>query len=342
MSRIWQKDSTYTLLRPYVDWCTRMSYSSLEVKGRENIPTDGAVILAPNHCNTLMDALVVLQADRGPSSYGARADIFRQPMMAKILRFFKIVPLARQRDGRKAVEGNEEVFDEVVEVLEHDVPFCMFSEGTHRTKHSLQPLKKGIWRIATRAARKLDKPVYIVPVGLEYDDYFRYMKRARVSFGEPLRVYPDTDQTELLKTLHERIAGLITYFPDDENYEANYSRWLAEHKPHYSPLRQVGRILLALVSLPLFVVFAVLCCPMWIASWILGSRLKDKAWLNTVRYCTKLIMMPLIAIGIGIPAFINFPWWFALALMLLILFSHSGFYWLQDYYRELFNSLIKD
>lgn len=339
MAKIWENDLWYSVLRPYVDWCTRASFSSLEVKGRENIPTDGAVILAPNHCNTLMDALLVLQADRGPSSYGARADIFRKNSAARILRWLKIVPLARQRDGREALERNEDVFDEVVDVLEHDVPFCMFSEGTHRTKHSLQPLKKGVWRLATRTARKIDKPVYIVPVGLEYDDYFRYMKHARVSFGEPIRVYADTPQEEVLPVLYQRISSLITFFPDDENYEDSVRKWQESHKRQYNCLQQAGRILLAILSLPFFLVFAILCCPMWITAWILDSKLKDKAWLNTMRFATKLVLMPIVALAVGIPAFIFLPWYWAIVVLLMVAVSHSAFYYLQNYYRSLVLSL---
>lgn len=339
MAKIWESNFLYSFLRPYIDWCTRASFSDLEVKGRENIPSDGAVILAPNHCNTLMDALLVLQADRGPSSYGARADIFRQPMMAKALKWLKIVPLARLRDGRKALENNEDVFNEVVEVLEHDVPFCMFSEGTHRTKHSLQPLKKGVWRLATRTARKLDKPVYIVPVGLDYDDYFHYMKHARVSFGEPIRVYEDSPQDEILSTLHDRIASLITYFPDDENYESSWAQWQKEHTPHYNGFQQALRILAALVSLPLFLVSAVLCSPMWILAGILDKKIKDKAWLNTMRVVTKIFLLPLVLIVVGIFGFIFLPWYWALALLVLALLSHSLFYYLEDFYRSLVLSL---
>lgn len=333
--KIWKKSKLYDLTRRYVDWCTKTSYSSLTVKGKENIPTDGAVIFAPNHCNTLMDALVILQADRGPSGYGARADMFRKPMMAAALRWLRILPLARARDGREAVAGNEEIFDEVVDCLDHDVPFCMFSEGTHRTKHSLLPLKKGIWRVATRAASKLDKPVYVVPVGIDYDDYFRYMKSARVTFGEPIRVYPDTDQREFLNTLHDRISELFTYFPDDENYEKNWEEWKKQHEPHFTPLQQAGRIALAILSLPLFVVFGILCCPMWIIAAILGNKLKDKAWFNTVRFATKFCLMPFLLLAIGIPAFIFLPWYWAVALLLLVLVSHSGFYYLQAFYLDI-------
>lgn len=339
MTKIWKNNIGYTTMRWYVDWCTNASYSSLTVIGKENIPTDGAVILAPNHCNTLMDALVVLQADHNPSGFGARADIFNKPKFAAILRWLKILPLARARDGRKAVEGNEEIFDEVVECLEHNVPFCMFSEGTHRTKHSLLPLKKGIWRIATRAARRLDKPVYIVPVGIDYNDYFSYMKSARVSFGKPIRVYEDTNQKELLDTLHDRIAELITYFPDDENYEHNWAEWQKAHAPHYSPLQKAGRIALAVLSLPFFLIFTVMCSPMWITAYIIGKKIKDKAWLNTVRLVTKFAFMPVLLLILIVLAIIfKWQWYFALSLGLLTLIAHSGFYYLQNFYRSLFQT----
>ena len=36
------------------------AYSEISIVGKENIPTDGAVIFAPNHTNALMDALSVL------------------------------------------------------------------------------------------------------------------------------------------------------------------------------------------------------------------------------------------------------------------------------------------
>ena len=60
--KIYDKDNLYTFLRPIVDWCIRHSYRKIEVRGEENLPQDGPFILAANHSNTLMDALVILQA----------------------------------------------------------------------------------------------------------------------------------------------------------------------------------------------------------------------------------------------------------------------------------------
>ena len=150
-NKIYEKDVWYDILRPYVDWCTRHSYSRIEVRGRENIPTDGAVIIAPNHCNTLMDALVVLQSFKNESVFGARADMFKRPLIAKAMFFLRILPMVRQRDGLRNVLKNYESIDTITETLEHGVRFCMYPEGRHRPAPSLLPLH---WRQTPDSARK--------------------------------------------------------------------------------------------------------------------------------------------------------------------------------------------
>lgn len=236
MSRknIYDKDLGYSLLRPVVDYHVRHSYRKVEVYGKENIPTDGAVILAPNHCNTLMDALVVLRSDKDSTVFGARADMFRHPFIAKLMYFFRILPMVRQRDGLRNVLKNHETTDIIVETLQHKVPFCIFPEGTHRPMHSLQVLGKGAFRAALLANSRFgeEMPVYIVPVGIEYGDYFSYRSTSLVTYGKPINV------TELVKSLNveneaqmmeplrkaltEDIQGLITYIKDDENYAAKW------------------------------------------------------------------------------------------------------------------------
>ena len=90
MREFWDKDRLYSTLRRYVDFTTRRSYRRITVEGALPPDTDGiATIYAPNHTNTLMDALVVLQLRRGGTLFGARADVFRKPVIARILHFLK-------------------------------------------------------------------------------------------------------------------------------------------------------------------------------------------------------------------------------------------------------------
>ena len=141
----------------------------------ERVPTDGAVIYAPNHTGTLMDALVILSMDRKPKVFVARADIFKNPKLAKLFRFFKIMPIMRMRDGFDEVKKNNKTIKDATDVLRDKVPFCIFPEGTHQTKYSLLPLSKGIFRIALQAKEMMpDMPLYIVPVGIRYGSFWRF------------------------------------------------------------------------------------------------------------------------------------------------------------------------
>ena len=232
--KIYQKDLGYSLLRPIVDWNVKHSYRKVEVKGKENIPTDGAVIIAPNHCNTLMDALVVLRAFNDQTVFGARADLFNKPFIAKLMYFVRILPMVRRRDGLRNVLKNNETQEIIVETLENKVRFCMYPEGTHRPAHSLQPLGKGTFRAALAANASFGDRmlVYIVPAGIEYGDYFRYRSTSLLTFGEPINVTEfarkhNVENDVLLieplrQELASRISGLITYLNDDGDL---YRKW---------------------------------------------------------------------------------------------------------------------
>ncbi len=227
--KIYEDYLGYTLLKPIVDYTTRFSYRKVEVKGVENIPTDGAVIIAPNHCNTLMDALVILRSFKGRKVFGARADMFNNKFIGKIMTFIRILPMVRKRDGLRNVLKNHETTDIVVETLEHKVPFCIYPEGRHRPARSLLPLGKGVFRAALTANAKFgDKmPIYIVPTGIEYGDYFRYHSTSLVTYGKAINVtefvrnHPVENEAQLFeplkKELREAMSELITFIKDDEN-----------------------------------------------------------------------------------------------------------------------------
>lgn len=233
-TNIYEKNLGYDLLRPIVDWSTKHSFRKVEVRGTENLPTDGPYIIAPNHCNTLMDALVILRSDRCSTVFGARADMFNNKFIANIMYFLRILPMVRQRDGLRNVLKNTETQEIIVNTLENDVRFCIFPEGRHRPEKSLLPLGKGIFRAALAANARFGdrKPVYIVPAGIEYGDFFRYRSTSLVTFGEPINV------TEFIKTLDveneaqmiepmrrelaSRISELFTYIPDGEHLKEKW------------------------------------------------------------------------------------------------------------------------
>ena len=232
--KIQDNDWFYSLLRPWVDFNTRRSYRRFEVHGSEKLPKDGAMIFGINHTNTLMDALVVLATSHRKKVFMARGDIFANPKVAKILRFLRILPLFRIRNGVAAVKNNTDSMEKAVDVVHDKVGLYLFPEGRHRTKHSLLQLSKGIFHIAMDSNREFgeSQPVFLVPVGIEYGDYFRFRSTCMVNFGEPINVTDfiknSTEENEavlmnqLRSMLSERITKLITFIPDDDDYDASW------------------------------------------------------------------------------------------------------------------------
>jgi hypothetical protein len=321
--------------------------------------------------------------------------MFNRPLIAKIMYFLRILPMVRQRDGLRNVLKNHETFETIVETLEHGVPFCMFPEGRHRPAHSLLPLGKGITRTAVTADERFgkDKTVYIVPIGIEYGDYFRYRSTCLVSFGQPLNVtefiagLDVENEAQLMEPLRKeisrRMSELITYIPDDENLAAKWSltkiltadfsscdlitrrdnnkaviaaieaailenpekaqEILADavsfdtkrRKAGISfkslghrnlGLRCLGKALLAVLGLPYYAFSAIACLPMWVLATFLRSKIRDKAFGNTVSFGVKLAMTTILLPVFTILAFIFLPWWLALTMLLLWIPAYSFFH----------------
>lgn len=337
MKKIWEYDFGYAFFRPYIQWAIRNSYSKISVKGLENLPDPKSVslIITPNHCNTMMDSLVVLQSRKEPMSYVARADVFKKPFFAHILNNLRILPIYRKRDGADNQEKNVAVFDNVVESLNNGMAFCIHPEGTHRTKRSLLPIKKGVFRIAQQAAKSNpERPVAIVPTGLEYDDYFNNMRPVTISYGKPIYIKGDEDLDELSQMLHDRIAELITYFPDDENLDAAQAAFDKSRKPHFNVLHYIAAVAL----LPIFIVTGFLCSPMLLATILITRNLKDKAWLNTIRFLCKVGLTPFTVAGAAIAGFTHLWWPLAIAFAALTAYAHPLFYLILVFYKRLISS----
>jgi 1-acyl-sn-glycerol-3-phosphate acyltransferase len=180
----------YQLLYNFAEIYHRFYYRRFKVINREKIPKKSPVIFAINHQNALMDALAVIFAVRSQKVFMARADIFRKKWIARMLYFIKILPAYRIRDGFHSVDQNKGVFKEVIQVLEHNRHFCILPEGNHFGEKRLRPLQKGAARLAFLAeeANDFKLGLSIVPVGLDYSNYYTAGSDLLVTFGDPIPV----------------------------------------------------------------------------------------------------------------------------------------------------------
>lgn len=285
------------------------------------------IIFAPNHTNALCDAMAVLGIDARQKVFVARADIFRNPRIARVLHWLKIMPIRRIRDGIDEVRHNDETIENAVAVLHDRVPFCILPEGTHRPMHSLLPLSKGIFRIALLANERFgqDLPVYIVPVGLEYGDYYHLWDSLLIQIGQPISVtqmaadHLDLSQPQLINlmrdVLSERMRSLILWVPDDEHYDEAWSRLQASAPEPFRQMRPRAvprsiRVPALVLTASLMLLAALVCWPLLLAQFVIRRRVEDAAFHNSLMYGVQLIFFT-IHLLLPMPLWMLYQeWWF--------------------------------
>lgn len=226
---IQDNDLLYNALSPLVQFGCRCHYNSFTVRGKENLPKDGAYIIAPCHQQALMEPLAVLCFAPKPPVFLARADIFRKPTLRKILTFLKIMPVYRIRDGKDQLGQNQEIFDRCRDVLLDGFPLCLMAEGRHNNRHHLLPMGKGMFRIAGETQLALgDYPLYIVPTGIDFDDYERPYSNLVVNIGKPIPVQPFMEKyredepvalNKMRDALRDALSPLMHDVRDEEHYD---------------------------------------------------------------------------------------------------------------------------
>ena len=181
----------YKIAHFTVNTWLKIYYKDIVWQGIENIPKNSPVILAPNHQNALMDALAFLVPFKKEGIvFLARADIFKGKRAISFLKFCKIMPVYRIRDGLDTLQKNEEIFQQSIRVLENNSKLVVLPEGNHAGFRKLRALKKGITRIAFKAEEKnnFKLGLKIVPVGIDYSNYHKFRQTLFLNFGKPIEV----------------------------------------------------------------------------------------------------------------------------------------------------------
>ncbi len=221
----------YEVSQTFVSIPFRVFYKNYSVTGIENIPKNEPIILAPNHQNALMDPLAAYYSKNDwQVVFMARSDIFKNPIVAKLLIGLKILPVYRIRDGKEKLKLNEEIFNVAIKVLEHKKQLLIFPEASHTNRRSVKVLKKGIARIAFQAEERnnFNLNIKVVPVGIYYSNYVNFRSKLQVNFGKPINVsdyydsYKENQQKTMIdfkKKLNEEIIKLAIHIKNTDYYD---------------------------------------------------------------------------------------------------------------------------
>ena len=181
--------SGYVLVRGLSRLLLGLFYPSIEVVGRENVPDAGPLIVAANHHNSIVDAMILMAAFDRPLRVLANAPLFRHPLIGPFLRAIGGLPVHRRQEAGDDPEKNRELFAATTEALGRGSAIALFPEGRTQPEPALQQVRTGAARmlLAAEAAHPEGPRVVLLPVGLVFDRPGTFRDgRALVSIGSPV------------------------------------------------------------------------------------------------------------------------------------------------------------
>lgn len=149
----------------------------LEVIGKENIPENGPLIVAPLHVSHL-DSMAVACGMKHPVQPMAKEELFKG-IFGKLIRSLGAFPVKRGENDPEAIRS-------AIAVIERNEVVLLFPEGTRGDGVTMLPINRGVAMLAKRT----NAPV--MPIGLvgTFDRWPRgssKVKRGRVKvvYGKP-------------------------------------------------------------------------------------------------------------------------------------------------------------
>ena len=183
-------------------------YRRVDVVGAEHLPTTGGLIVAANHHNSIVDAMVLLAVAARPLRTLAKAQLFQHPLIGPFLRLVGALPVNRRQEAGDDPRKNDALFEATTHTLRHGGGIVIFPEGRTQPEPVLLELRTGTARMLL-AAQPAD--VALVPAGLVFyrPGIFREGE-ALVVFGSPVPVseYCDLARTDPIEAARQLTAAL--------------------------------------------------------------------------------------------------------------------------------------
>lgn len=188
-----------------------------QVRGRENIPSQGPLLVVANHLNLADPPLIGVSLGR-KAIFIAKEELFRSRLSGYFVRNFGAFPIHRGQLDRKALRQAQGVLDQGMALI-------MFPEATRSNNAQLQLALPGSALIALRGGAP------ILPVGITGTERLKgaawLLRRPRiiVNIGSPFHLPPVSSKltkVELVELTNFIMGHIAELLPVE--YRGNYAK----------------------------------------------------------------------------------------------------------------------
>jgi 1-acyl-sn-glycerol-3-phosphate acyltransferase len=176
----------FVLLYSLLKFPARLAFAiycrQLRINKKEMLALDGPLLIAANHPNSFLDAIILTTLFNKPVYSLARGDAFKHPFIAKLLASLNILPVYRVTEGVENLEHNYTTFDRCREIFKQNGIVLIFCEGRCINEWHLRPLMKGTARLAISSWQD-GIPLKVLPAGINYNSFVTFGKNIQLNFG---------------------------------------------------------------------------------------------------------------------------------------------------------------
>lgn len=182
-------------------------YYRIAIVGKQHIPYNRPLVIAPNHTNAFVDPTAFGMNIRNKVRFFARGDVFKGHLAKWALNQLNISPMYRMQDGYGELKKNDKAFEECRNLLSDNKTIMIYPEAICIQEMRLQPLKKGLTRIVFQTEEFFDfkKNVLVVPVGMNYSKAAKFGSRLFIAIGNPISIknYEETYKQDRVRAINE-------------------------------------------------------------------------------------------------------------------------------------------
>src|SRR5690606_1985030 len=190
----------YQVLKIIMGALLKIFCRRIEINKAEILKIKGPVLLACNHPNSLLDAIIIDVLFDQPVYSLTRGDVFKNRFINNIFSQLKMLPVYRFSEGVENLGTNYETFEACREIFKNNGIVQVFSEGLCINEWKLRPLKKGTARLAISSWDD-GIPLTIIPVGINYSSFRRFGKNVYINFGKTI-TQEDVDHSNEIGRAH--------------------------------------------------------------------------------------------------------------------------------------------